>query len=90
MTGDGYDKIINCLFLSGTEHQTCLVEVEGGEPLYGSNVYNFTKPGHYTLRVYDDEEQRENGLEPAKVLNITISKLDKQKQMTKFSYVMIL
>ena len=75
MTGDSYKKILQCHFLNGTEHNTCFIEVEGDDqPLSGSDVYHFSKPGNHTLRVYDNRAQRDAGAEPAKVLNITIGK----------------
>ena len=65
---------VECHFLRGTNHSTCFIDVVGDEkPLSGSNRYAFTKPGNYTLRVYDDEAQRNRQKEPAFTLNITIS-----------------
>jgi hypothetical protein len=80
VTGDSYKKILQCHFLNGTEHNTCFIEVEGDDqPLSGSDVYNFSKLGNHTLRVYDDRAQRDVGAKPAKVLNITIGDVPREK-----------
>jgi hypothetical protein len=80
VTGDSYKKVLQCHFLNGTEHNTCFIEVEGDDwPLSGSDVYNFSKPGNHTLRVYDNRAQRDVGAKPANVINITIGDVPTEK-----------
>jgi hypothetical protein len=62
-------KTVQCHFLPGVSHNTCLIDVyRSGQPvdsLSGSDQYQLSGAGNYTLSVYDDEGQKQRGIPPA-------------------------
>jgi hypothetical protein len=70
-------KTVQCHFLPGASHNTCLIDVyRSGQPvdsLSGSDQYQLSGAGNYTLRVYDDEGQKERGIPPAFETSFNIS-----------------
>ena len=67
-------KTLKCQFLHGTSHDSCYVDIYDGNKttntFSGANIYqlDITTPGTYTLKVYDDIQQRDLGIEPAEVI----------------------
>ena len=70
---DDYRRL-QCQFLHGTSHDSCFVDIYDGNKttntFSGANIYqlDITTPGTYTLKVYDDIQQRDLGIEPAEVI----------------------
>ena len=68
-------KTLKCQFMHGTSHDSCLVDIYDGNKttntFSGSNIYqlDITTSGTYTLKVYDDIQQRDLGIEPAVEIN---------------------
>ena len=70
ISGEG-EKILQCDFINGATKKDCYVEVYVDEKhevsLSGLDRYNITtnKAGNYTMDVYDEKEQADQGIQPA-------------------------
>ena len=65
------EKMLQCYFINGATKKDCFVKVYVNEkdevPYSGLDRYHIAtnKAGNYTIYVYDDKEQADQGIEPA-------------------------